>query len=117
MGHSFAASATAPSVGDCPIKALSLPMVTERAASRGGCGAEGVLTPSVRSLPQGSATRANTASTSRPGPMTERKCGVLTLISAGLSSTEIAQHLGITVGTVSPHQCAAPQARTTRPGP
>ncbi|WP_328733621.1 LuxR C-terminal-related transcriptional regulator [Streptomyces bobili] len=49
--------------------------------------------------------------------MTERKCGVLTLISVGLSSTEIAQHLGITVGTVSPHQCAAPQPRTTRPGP
>ncbi|WP_244205173.1 LuxR C-terminal-related transcriptional regulator [Streptomyces bobili] len=49
--------------------------------------------------------------------MTEGECGVLTLISAGLSSTEIAQHLGITVDTVSPHQCAAPQARTTRPGP
>ncbi|MFB7457073.1 MULTISPECIES: response regulator transcription factor [unclassified Streptomyces] len=38
--------------------------------------------------------------------LTERERGVLALVAAGLTNTEIAQHLGITIGTVKTHVSA-----------
>ncbi|MCO1654830.1 response regulator [Pseudonocardia humida] len=67
---------------------------------------EALLAPRVtRRLIAAFAGHAPPASAAPPelGPVTEREREVLVLIARGLSNTEIAQHLHVTIGTVKTH--------------
>jgi DNA-binding NarL/FixJ family response regulator len=70
---------------------------------------ESVLAPSaIRRLIDHYASRPGTGLPGRDTPrelssLTSREQGVLTLIASGLTNTEIAEHLGVSVGTVKSH--------------